>query len=400
MSAEQWCQMRAVDALFFRDGTPFNRGEDHGDISSVFPPVPHTLSGAMRFALARANGWSGKGSWCEQRDDAGRDFAETLGDGPDDLRQLRFFGPLLALDRESDTGTSRRSLRLFFPMPRHVIGFTERYADGSAPTFHPDDWLVPGEPRYSDACDKPVAFPTPATRREKPPFAEPTDEFFVAMEGMQQIASGCLPASDECLHRDHLFQSEPRVGIARERGLRTAEHGALYNPSFIRTTDALSILYCLRGTPDGWRVPSTIALGGESRMASLERLPESDDPRIPCYQPASSDRVALVLLTPALFESDATNQPDDKSTHWFGAGPGQSARRLDPAFSGNVVTTSINRPQFIGGWNALTGGPEPLRPYAPAGTVWWLDNIPAKPGPFQIGRRTEHGYGLAICCKV
>ncbi|MEX2381429.1 MAG: type III-B CRISPR module-associated Cmr3 family protein, partial [Opitutales bacterium] len=42
------------DAWFFRDGRPYTKEEnDQSDVESLFPPVPSTLSGALRVALAR-----------------------------------------------------------------------------------------------------------------------------------------------------------------------------------------------------------------------------------------------------------------------------------------------------------------------------------------------------------
>jgi CRISPR-associated protein Cmr3 len=55
------------DAWFFRDGRPYNHGESNqADVESLFPPPARTLTGAVRAALARANGWNGSGRWTNE----------------------------------------------------------------------------------------------------------------------------------------------------------------------------------------------------------------------------------------------------------------------------------------------------------------------------------------------
>ena len=49
MSESTWIPFRLVpdDVLFFRDGKPSSRGDDHY-LRSLFPPYPSTLYGALR----------------------------------------------------------------------------------------------------------------------------------------------------------------------------------------------------------------------------------------------------------------------------------------------------------------------------------------------------------------
>ena len=75
----------------FADGTPFasREGASQADVGGMFPPSPETVSGAMRAALARCNGWDGRTRrWP-------RSLNTVLGDGPDGLGQLVFEGPFL-----------------------------------------------------------------------------------------------------------------------------------------------------------------------------------------------------------------------------------------------------------------------------------------------------------------
>ena len=94
---------RALDALFFRDGTPFHQGEG-GFVQpkGTFPPTIMTLQGAIRTALAGWRGW-----------DPGRetDWPAELG-GPEDRGVLQLYGPYLPqqmLNRLSSSSVRRRN---------------------------------------------------------------------------------------------------------------------------------------------------------------------------------------------------------------------------------------------------------------------------------------------------
>ena len=118
-----------VDAWFFRDGRPHNEKEaNQADVVSVFPPPARTLSGALRAALARANGWTGRGSWSQP-------LNRAFGSGPEELGGLQFTGPLLILNDEA-----------LWPLPRHVLGRV-----GCGENWEPRAFLRPAE--AATACD-------------------------------------------------------------------------------------------------------------------------------------------------------------------------------------------------------------------------------------------------------
>jgi len=370
-----------VDAWFFRDGKPSNRGENQADLQSLFPPHATTVVGALRAALARSQGWSGRGGWSET-------LTQTLGDGFDDLGELSFVGPfLLRRDKRRDQDTQPQPEPLL-PMPRHVLGQT-KHADDQPPTFEPRGWLSPTpEPVVCDAGDQGVRLPEPPPPSDpsaKP--LSPAEGFLVSVEGMQAILKGELPDSAQCVSIKQLFRHEPRIGIEREPQ-------TMYSPSYVRLSPGVSLAMGIRGLPGGWSAPGLMPLGGESRLAGCQALPE------PLSLPKSPDRISegapphcftLTLLSPAEFDPE----------RWWGAGPGDPASDLHPDLPGNVVTATFDRPVRIGGWDGRAkGGPLPMRPLAPAGSVWWIESsdpvTASLAEPFHLGRSTAYGQGLAL----
>ena len=376
----RWFEITPVDAWFFRDGRPSNRGEDQDDLHSEFPPSTATVIGGIRAALARSNGWNGQGPWDER-------CAAVLGDGPTDLGALSLLGVFL---RERDS--------LLWPMPRHVVGHFEPGPDMNHRQFHPVGRLVPSE--HPVACDMGnVHLPTLGGNEESSPDRpntsrppEPPDGVYLTTEGMNQVLRGEIPSADGCRTLDQLIRTEPRIGIARDEGSRTTGDNALYHPRYVRLRRGLSIAVALSGIPDQWRIPTVMPLGGESRMAGI--LPIAP-PALPALsgrpdRPVAADRHLVISLTPSYF-----------TRPWWGAGPGDPASGLRPDLDGHVVTAVIDRPTRIGGWDFRRGGPLPIVPYVPPGTAWWIDRPAVTPHTLiRIGEHPNHGLGLACVARV
>lgn len=360
----RWFELEPMDAWFFRDARPSNMGEDQSDLESVFPPHATTVVGAIRAALARQQGWSGRGDWSEP-------IKAVLGDGFEDLGQLRFTGPFL-----------RKGGELLFPMPRHVLGETE-HDDHDRPQFFPRGWLAPSaEPIETDtgSLRLPVP-PAPSGVGEKPP--APAEGFFVTNSGLQRTLEGRLPKAEQCVHCDRLFTHEPRVGIAfdSERpSSRTTGEGSIYSPAYVRLAAGVSLVMGVERLPCDRVLPGLFPLGGESRLAACREL-RPDAVHLPGTGADSGSRSLLVLLTPARLG-------DVDGEDWFGPRPGESAARLQEGASGHVVTALIDRPVRIGGWDSMKRRPRSLEPFVPAGSVWWLEG-----GGATLGRTARLGNG-------
>lgn len=381
-TTEKWYRVDPVDAWFFRDGSPFNLGEDHIESTNLFPPPASTLSGALRFSLAKNNGWNGVGSWVEEEDSAKIPLVEVLGNGPNDLGVLRFNGPFVAFEGSP-----------LFPVPRHVSGFstTESLENGITQRFRASDWFKPGEPLRCESGMKmlPVFSKQYAVGEPIPNVA---DGFLLNLDGLRQVSLGKLPLDKQFVPLESLYSDEVRVGIGRNNRTGAVLDGMLYNPRYIRPAPRVGLVVGLSGVPDQWSVPELIQLGGESRMAYLESIQAPDF----TSSRTGSTGCVLVALTPAFFASAA-----DDGSRWWGAGPGDSASLLSNVFQGKVQTCLLDRPMKIGGWNTLARAPEPMQPYVRPGTTWYLDTTPAtETGLVSIGTKTEHGYGLAMICRV
>ena len=367
-------QFDPVDTLFFRDGTPFSAGSAPQDgVSSLFPPHPASVAGAVRAALARCNGWDGQGRWPA-------DLDVVLGNGPEDLGALFLDGPFVL-----------RCGQPLFRMSRHLLGANE------SGRWTPRVLLRPGR---AIACDLGDAVRLPETPRPGDGSADlkTGDDWWLTQAGMEAVVRGELPATAETVSSSDLWNDEPRVGLERDGATRTALEGMLYSTCHVRLQRGVSIGVRVAGVPASWVWPFTpragterqsdsaiVPLGGESRLAECRPWDDGVSFTVPpvVYR---TGRMALISLTPLDLAKSIC----------------RGERPLDASAGVRVVSACLNRPQRIGGWNSLQRKPLVLRSVLPPGSVLFCEA--ADPGRFidasqsddgspRIGSRQPWGFG-------
>jgi CRISPR-associated protein Cmr3 len=360
-------QLEPLDTLFFRDGTPFAADNSApSDAGGIFPPFPSSITGALRAALARSNGWSGSGRWSAEHNQA-------LGPGPDDLGLLSFIGPLLL-----HKGTP------LFPAPLHLQG---------SPTeagWTPRALLQPGAPVN---CDLGPAARLPdlpahiqgAERRS----LKPGEGWWLKPAGLEAVLRGELPEPETLVHSLQLWQSEPRIGIARDSSTRTAASGMLYTSRHVRLASGISLGVEIHGLGPEWNEPcgALFPLGGESRMAECSEWKNDLRLAMPLAGIAATRRLLIVALTPL-------DLPNDQA---LGHSP------LSGLGHTRVISACLGPPQRIGGWDSLARRPLPLQTFLPAGSVLFcelsdpaaLASATTAEGRLpRLGARQRWGYGV------
>lgn len=336
-----------TDTWFFRDGRPYNSEESsQTGVTSLFPPNPPTVVGAVRVALALQNGWNGQGSWPES-------VTRHLGDG-ENLGPLRFQGPFLRLEGE-----------ILYPMPLSYLVHMEKGVIR----------LVPGEPVACDLADS-VRLPVPEKAIDG---HQDASGYYVTVTDLDRLLRGSEWEQVKPIHQKALWSHEPRVGIRRERDTRTTGQGALYSPLHVRLRKGVDLVVSVEGTPGDWAFSRMVPLGGESRQAHVDVLDTRI--RVPCVRPRPSGgicRFTVTLLTPGDWEQATALAP------------------LPGLGWAQVVSACVGRPVRIGGWDGLRRRPLPMRPHFPAGSTWFLQAPEAEFGQWSdthLGKRTEFGFG-------
>jgi CRISPR-associated protein Cmr3 len=378
-----------IDTLFFRDSTPFDQGASPQEgVPSVFPPHPPTVTGAIRAALAREKGWNGRDPW-----DAV--LVAALGDGPD-VGPLRVTGPMVL-----------RGKVPVFPLPRHVIASRIASHGDGAPTWRATGWNVPGARVESDLGH--VRLPVPNPRAGETDAAgaagaagdkaSRTGRPWVTTVGLYQILAGRLPASTELMDPSALWVQEPRVGIQRSSGRRTAERGMLYSTRHVRLRPGVRIGVEVAGLPDNWSLvvdaprssPRTIALGGESRLATAEAWGGLARGERISDETRRAGRLTLVALTPLRLARGAI------------------AGRVPLAPGMRVACACADRPLRIGGWDSRQRAPLPLTNAVAPGTTLFCEasvdvfdapDLDLERGLVRVGSDVDVGFGLCAIARA
>lgn len=403
---DAWQSFRLVpdDALFFRDGRPATRGDDHY-LPSIFPPHPSTLYGALRTRrlldegvdLSRL-GPHRSAAWRELPAALRAELGEWGGFGSLEIR-----GPWLVRDNDqsgkeevllpapADLGVTvtpgRKARRREESAPpkvervaRHCLAEPGRSAAGGR--SHPLTLLEPFE-RGDDGwiAWKPAEVP-PRTVRD----------WFLTPRGFGRWAAGGLPEPTDFVHSQDLWATEPRVGVAIEDGERSAREGHLFTYGFIRLRRGVDLGFEARHT--GLAPGCRVRLGGDGKTAWLKK-----GPALPSTPDSAGARLRLALATPTLSETGG----------WL---PSFSADRLEGEVGGTPArlrAATLPGHSQIGGWDLAKGGAKPLRRAIPAGAVYLVeatgaDSSTLRPaeihGTHCAGYLDEHlarqGFGLML----
>ena len=364
-------QLRPVDTCFFRDGTPFaaDSAPQEG-VGKLFPPYPTTVAGALRAALALANGWNGRGRWPQT-------ICSVLGDGPDDLGSLAFDCPILL-----------RCGQPLFRAPRHLLGVME---DGR---WTPRIILRPGPAVPCDLGDM-IRLPEASRTTEDAELADmslkPGDDEWLTQNGMNAVLRGELPDRGDIASSRCLWAEEPRIGLEIDRDRRAAKEGMLYSTRHVRPERRVSLGARIAGLPADWTLPfdRLVPLGGEGRLAECTEWEAGATLEAPIAAIESGRTIVVIALSPLDLEPAVCD--------------GRSALAVAELGSVRVVSACLDRPQRIGGWDSETRRPLPLRGVLPPGSVLFCevpepirlrDSVVARDGTARVGARQNWGFGL------
>lgn len=331
--------IEAFDTLFFRDAKPFERGS--GAVGSVvFPPAPSVLHGAVRTAYFAQQ---------PTRFRAGQAQHGQIDRMTDSLRI-------------SEIALSHTNGVHLFPVPSDLVLRKEDNGNAGAMAH-----------RLQLAARPAVSSLPPGLEMLKYPLKEPT----VAATGYRiedfDLEAYLHDQGDTLLRVQRLSELvtlEPKVGIERDHRSGSVREGHLYFVNFIRPENKkrerlrFRINYCA-----DWDAPlqseGYLRLGGEGKVAHYTlRAAE------PLVKPVEirSSRLKIYLSTPAYFTKG-----------WFPAGIDAATRR--GSFSlpdGQKIEVTLRaaatgRPAYFGGFDQRRQRPKPMRRFAPAGSVYYLE---------------------------
>jgi CRISPR-associated protein Cmr3 len=316
-----------LDALFFRDGRPFEAATRAQSIE----PQPRTIAGAFRSALLRRLDCDFASLARAIRSGAApRDAAAVACPEPDlaiHAMDTRFAGPWFAMDCPV-------SPRILYPLPACL---RRRESDGNVVRLAPLD---------DEALARSANGQPPLWHRETGRVVR--CDGLLDGEGLSIFLQGGTPGPEHLVERTELFAIEQRTGIAIDTATGAAREGMIYGTGMLRLRPGVRLhgeIELARELEPVLDACDLLALGGEGRQAAVTY----GDPLPPRTHLASGDTGACILLTSPC-PVDAAGMP---------------------AIEG-VITFAAGDPVAISGWDLARGGPLPTRFMAPAGAVYYL----------------------------
>ena len=360
-----------VDALFLRGNRLFGDPGSFGE--ALVPPWPSVAAGAIRSALLAHRGYD----------------------------PARFARGEIAGDAELGTPARPGTLAVT------CFQLARRSADGAVEPLYglPADLSITGcdtggggdehagvsDERYDvrqvRPHEPPAGVRTSAATRHLAVLAEPRRSkplagYWLTSSGWRHYLDGAAVAPEHVVKADDLWRLDTRIGIALDPVKRRASTGALFTSQGVvfrkrehggnsaggdGAGHDVGFLAGVAGAalPDAM----TLRLGGDGRAAvatqeKAVRAPDVDYERI-----AEARRCRLILTTPGLFEGG-----------WRPTGVTGDSRELRFDLHGvqaRVVCAAAQRSEVVSGFDLAERRPKPAQRAAPAGAVYWLDDLDA-----------------------
>lgn len=224
--------------------------------------------------------------------------------------------------------------------------------------------------------------------------SKPASGYWLAASGWVKYLNGETPGAGDLVKSSDLWAIDARVGVGLDAATHSAVDGRLFS------VQAVAMTQRHHGAQDGFDVGfvaavsgatlpegGTVRLGGDGRAAAIHAVtttqPEPDYAAL-----AAAKRCRLVLATPGVFTGGwlptGFVQADDGSVRFDLAG-----------VKARLVCAAVPRFETVSGWDLARWQPKPAQRAAPAGSVYWLDELDATPDALR--RLATAGLWEAYC---
>lgn len=341
MSAIEYRFLEPLDVLFLRGNKLFGDPGSYGE--SLVPPWPSVAAGALRSRMLADDGVDLPAFA------AGQVAHPTLG-------------------TPEQPGAFRVTI---FQMAR-------RFADGRVePLIAPPADLVISEQNGKAALVRALTPSAPADGvlsssplPNLPVLAEAergkaASGYWLTAAGWQKYLAGKTPLPVELIKTSELWRIDPRVGVGLDATTRRAADGRLFSVQAVAMQPGLGFLAGVAGAMPP--ASGMVRLGGDGRAAAIHpAAPSSTEPDYAAI--ARARRCRLVLAVPGIFPEG-----------WQLPGSDAAGRFRLGEVSGRLVCAAVPRAEAVSGWDLARWQPKSARRAAPAGSVYWLDELDATP---------------------
>ena len=195
--------------------------------------------------------------------------------------------------------------------------------------------------------------------------AKPVNGLWLTQAGFADYLAGQVPSQDTLVKPSQLWEIDQRVGVALSASTGSAEKGALFTSEAVALHRDVGFLAVADGTA-AMPEQGLLRLGGDGRSASYQVI--EHQPTSPSTATLIENRrCRLILTTPGIFAQG-----------WLPPGvscEGNSYHFDLQGVSGDLVCAALARASVVSGWDLARKQPKAAERVAPAGSVYWLENL-------------------------
>lgn len=349
-----------LDVLFLRGNKVFGDPGSYGEC--LVPPWPSVAAGAIRSRMLVDDGVDLPAFGRNQVDHP------SLGT-PADPGSFLLAGFYLARQQHGST-------EVLLPPPADLV--VSRYSDaaGALAVHSLRPLTLPAQLQCSFALERPPVLAQGAAR------SKPESGYWLTQDGWASYLLGNTPTAGQLVHASELWTYDPRVGIGMDAGTRSVEDGKLFTTQALVLHAGVGFVAAVQGA----QAPAhgLLRLGGDGRAAAIApvqvQLPAADYAQI-----AQAGRCRLVLTSPGLFPAG-----------WALPGTQADGRiSLPGGISARLVSAAVPRAETLSGWDLAKWQPKAAQRVAPAGSVYWLEELQASPEA--LGKLAQSGLWAEPC---
>ncbi len=365
-------EIKALDTLFFRDGKPFNSGENHWS-DSVFPPNMSTIYGALRTAY-----------FTENYDEFLRLNKKDFNTEKDPTKGL-FINKLLFRIKDG------KNDGYYYSMPLDLVKLKD----------------IDDEETKDETKNKRYKVLPLRIKKNRDKNSHPLEKLLYFNDNVKVLKGGLIRGDKMCNYMNGIFEDteicltedyivdEPKIGIGINKSTKTSQDSMLYRIDLKRPKDLYLVIDF-----SGLKIKGkgAIKLGGESKYVSYKEIKVLPETYSLNRLPTINKGFKLTLMTAAIFEKG-----------WLPKGVSEKNEFImeNDLFAIKLVAASIGKYALVGGYDIANNRPKPMVKAIPEGSTYYFEILKGKADDilkhFHLksisDKLSNEGYGISIISK-
>lgn len=330
-----------LDLLFLRGNKLFGDPGSFGE--SLIPPNPSVIAGALRSHMLTAPGFDLNA------------FAAGTQPHPE-LGTPENPGPFTVTDFRLARRNNQAIETLYAPPADLIITAGDTDDQATITRLQPAP-LAHGIASSTDLPYLPLL--------AQPERTKPAGGYWLTADAWQAWLNGNTPAPSQLVKSSDLWATEPRVGVGLDPGTRSVDTGKLFSSEGIALKNDVGFLVSVAS--EGLPASGILRLGGDGRGAAM--YPASPSLPEPNYDAiAAAGRCRIILTSPGIFADG-----------WKLPGVNSESRLNHADINARLMAAAVPRHDIVSGWDLASNQPKPAQRVAPAGSVYWLNELEATP---------------------